>query len=106
MRGIPGCVFMKMIQYESLNSALAELAGSEEYAVRSVFGGDINRAFKLTFQGREIFMKANRKENKAFFASEIAGLEAIRRTETIRVPKTLGWGTDGKYGALSAFGMV
>ena len=57
---ILGCVFMKMIQYESLNSALAELAGSEEYAVRSVFGGDINRAFKLTFQGREIFMKIGR----------------------------------------------
>lgn len=88
-----------MIQYESLSSALAELAGSEEYAVRPVFGGDINRAFRLTVQGREIFMKANRKENEAFFASEIAGLEAIRKTETIRVPETLAWGTDRKYGA-------
>ena len=87
-----------MIQYESLNSALAELVGSEEYSVRPVFGGDINRAFKLTVHGREIFMKANRIENEAFFASEIAGLDAIRRTRTIRVPETLAWGKDRQYG--------
>lgn len=88
-----------MVQFESLRSALAELSGSEEYSVQPVFGGDINRAFRLTANGRNIFMKANRKENEAFFASETAGLDAIRKTETICVPETLGRGTDGRYGA-------
>ena len=88
-----------MVQFESLRSALAELSGSEEYSVQPVFGGDINRTFRLTANGRNIFMKANRKENEAFFASEIAGLDAIRKTKTICVPETLGRGTDGRYGA-------
>ena len=88
-----------MVQFESLRSALAELSGSEEYSVQPVFGGDINRAFRLTANGRNIFMKANRKENEAFFASETAGLDAIRKTETICVPETLGRGTDDRYGA-------
>ena len=88
-----------MVQFESLRSALAELSGSEEYSVQPVFGGDINRAFRLTANGRNIFMKANRKENEAFFASETAGLDAIRKTKTICVPETLGRGTDGRYGA-------
>ena len=88
-----------MVQFESLRSALAELSGSEEYSVQPVFGGDINRAFRLTANGRNIFMKANRKENEAFFASETAGLDAIRKTKTICVPETLGWGTDSRYGA-------
>ena len=88
-----------MVQFESLRSALAELSGSEEYSVQPVFGGDINRAFRLTANGRNIFMKANRKENEAFFASETAGLDAIRKTETICVPETLGRGVDDRYGA-------
>ena len=85
-------------QFESLRSALAELSVSEEYSVQPVFGGDINRAFRLTANGRNIFMKANRRENEAFFSSEITGLNAIRETKTIRVPETLAWGTDSRYG--------
>ena len=88
-----------MEQFESLRDALIELFGSDEYFAAPVFGGDINRAFKLTVNGRNVFMKANWKENEAFFASETAGLDAIRKTETIRVPETLAWGTDGRYGA-------
>ena len=88
-----------MKQYESLDSALADLFGTEVYSVQPVFGGDINRAFRLRVHDQSVFMKANRRENQLFFSAEISGLDAIRRTGTIRVPETLAFGTDRQYGA-------
>ena len=88
-----------MKQYESLGSALADLFETEEYSAQPVFGGDINRAFRLSVQDRSVFMKANHRENQLFFSAEIKGLDAIRRTGTFRVPETLASGTDRQYGA-------
>ena len=88
-----------MKKYESLHAALLDLAGSDEFSAQPVYGGDINRAYKLTLNGRSIFMKANRNENARFFDPEISGLYAIRRTGTIRVPETICSGQDGQYGS-------
>lgn len=88
-----------MKQYESLHSALLDLAGSDEFSALPVYGGDINRAYRLTVDGRSIFMKSNRNENVQFFDPEISGLNAIRRTGTIRVPETICSGKDSQYGS-------
>ena len=80
-----------MKQYESLHSALLDLAGSDEFSALPVYGGDINRAYRLTVDGRSIFMKSNRNENVRFFDPEISGLNAIRRTGTICSGYNLLW---------------
>lgn len=88
-----------MKQYDSLGQALIDLCGTDDFSVHPVYGGDINRSFRVTANGRSLFMKSNRSESPAFFTAEIGGLRAIRRTETIRVPETLASGTDARYGA-------
>ena len=88
-----------MKQYNSIQEAVLDLFGNEITAVQSVSGGDINRAYRLSISGKPVFMKANSKDNLPFFLAEAAGLETIAETNTIRVPKILGVGTDQKYGS-------
>ncbi len=62
---------------------------------RRISGGDINEAFGLSLSnGDTIFMKRNRKENRSFFDTEIAGLLAIHQTAAVGAPEILGIGTD------------
>ena len=66
---------------------------------KRLYGGDINDAWMLTLSGGErVFMKTNRIENARFFTTEERGLEALRATKTVRVPKTLGTGVDRERG--------
>jgi fructosamine-3-kinase len=51
-----------------------------------VSGGDINRAFRLEIGTQRFFVKLNRAERLSMFVAEAAGLDAIRRSCTIRVP--------------------
>lgn len=62
---------------------------------RAVSGGDINQAFVLDLSnGERIFMKANSRANIDFFRAEKEGLQAIRNTETARVPEVLAMGEE------------
>ena len=64
-------------------------------SIHPVSGGDINSAFQLTLvDGTQLFMKRN---HLPFFEIEAEGLEAIRNTNTIRVPKVMEAGNDGEY---------
>ena len=83
--------------YTSLARALVELFGSSVKIVQTdrVSGGDINKAYGLYLNtGDKIFMKANAKENAAFFTAEAAGLNAIKSTGAISTPEILCTGTD------------
>ena len=83
--------------YTSLARALVELFGSSVKIVQTdrVSGGDINKAYGLSLNtGDKIFMKANAKENAAFFTAEAAGLNAIKSTKAISTPEILCTGTD------------
>ena len=83
--------------YTSLASALVSLFGTSVAIARTdrVSGGDINKSYALTLTtGQRIFMKANAKENAAFFTAEAAGLSAIASTNSIGTPKILCTGTD------------
>lgn len=60
-----------------------------------VSGGDINRAYVLDLSDEsKVFVKANRAGNRFFFRAEEEGLDAIRKTETVRVPRVLGRGSN------------
>lgn len=86
-------------RYLSFHSAVRELFDGRIPSASPVSGGDINRAWRLTADGKNVFMKANRKENAPFFEAEVSGLWAIAKTGTIRVPEVLGTGMDDAYGA-------
>ena len=88
---------MEVIRKNSLEEAIAAVFGNDTRIVgkQPVYGGDINRAFRLTLSdGRSVFMKSNAPKNLSFFEAESKGLEALRQTKTIGVPNVLGIGTD------------
>lgn len=60
-----------------------------------LYGGDINRAFKLKLSdGNAVFMKANTIENAAFFSEEEKELKALKQCGAIGVPEVLAHGID------------
>ncbi|CAM2068260.1 Fructosamine kinase family protein [Sulfidibacter corallicola] len=64
--------------------------------VTPVGGGCINQASCLSDQhGTRYFVKTNRESARDMFAVEAAGLEAIQATQTLRVPRVLGFGCHG-----------
>lgn len=87
---------MEVIRKNTLEEAIAAIFGDVRIIGKQpVYGGDINRAFRLTLSdGRAVFMKSNAPKNLSFFEAESKGLEALRQTDAIGVPKVLGFGTD------------
>ena len=86
-----------MEKYNKLEEALESIFGSGTRIVgkRPVYGGDINQAQKLTLSdGQSVFMKSNSPKNLSFFEAEAKGLEALRQTKTIGVPRVIGIGAD------------
>ena len=66
--------------------------------VRSVSGGDINDAYLVAIEdGQKVFLKVNSARNAAFFTAEQAGLEALRKTDAIGVPKAITAGVPGLF---------
>lgn len=78
---------------EKLAAELGFAAGRVE--AKPVTGGDINRAFRLRLQGGIFFVKTNRAELLPMFEAERAGLEAIARSDSIRVPRVFLSGSQG-----------
>ena len=81
----------------SLNGALAALYGESIRILEEqpVYGGDINQSCRLALSdGTAVFMKANALANLPFFEAEANGLEALRRTGAIGVPRALAIGMD------------
>ena len=88
---------MEITHKNTLEEAITAIFGNDMQTVgkQQVYGGDINRTYKLTLSdGRSVFMKSNTLKNLPFFEAEAKGLEALRQTNTIGVPEVLGIGTD------------
>ncbi len=60
---------------------------------RSVGGGSINQAFRISDGDRDYFLKLNQVAQYAMFEAEALGLREMADTKTIRVPKPICWGT-------------
>ncbi len=89
---------MKDTIYQSLDSAVQDLFGNDCVIEqrKSVSGGDINEARALILSdGTVVFMKSNTAGFLSGFEAEAQGLEAIRNTGKIGVPKVLAYGVDG-----------
>ena len=92
---------MEILKINSLDEAITALFGENQRIVskRSVYGGDINESYRLSLSdGTAVFIKCNSPKNLSFFEAEAKGLEALRKTGAIGVPKALGLGTDEKQG--------
>jgi fructosamine-3-kinase len=62
-----------------------------------VGGGCINTAYVLSGDGERFFVKVNSAGKAEMFAAELAGLEELRRSNTVKVPEPLCSGTaDGR----------
>ena len=86
-----------MTIYKTPEEAIAGIFGNDLRIIskNQVYGGDINQSYKLTLSdGSPVFMKSNTPKNLSFFEAEAKGLEALRQTGTIGVPKVLGMGAD------------
>lgn len=67
---------------------------------QSIFGGDINQAYKLSDEKRCYFVKTNDEAQLPLFEAEIIALKEIQQSCTIQVPKALVCGVYGKQSYL------
>jgi fructosamine-3-kinase len=60
---------------------------------RPVGGGSVNQAYVISDDTTAYFVKLNDAARMGMFEAEALGLRAMWKTETIRVPKPICWGT-------------
>jgi fructosamine-3-kinase len=61
----------------------------------SISGGCINQGYAVSDGRLTYFVKLNQASQGEMFAAEMRGLQQMYKTQTIRVPKPLGWGVTG-----------
>jgi len=88
-----------VIDWRLLERKLAEqlqlpLAGAKSTPLA---GGDINLAFRLDCGSQRFFVKLNRADRESMFAAEREGLEALRSSQSVRVPEVYLTGNDGEH---------
>ncbi|RZJ72894.1 fructosamine kinase family protein [Flavobacterium sp.] len=64
--------------------------------VTAIAGGDINRAFRLRTSGANLLLKVNTTEYPKLFETENVSLQRLRQTDTVKVPKVIGFGNREK----------
>lgn len=75
---------------EPLANAVQRALGARVTAARRVSGGSINETFVIELEGRgSAFLKTHAKLAASVFADEASGLEWLRETSTVNVPKVL-----------------
>lgn len=59
-------------------------------SIRSLSGGDISQAYKISTSKYDYFLKVNEDSNAlAMFQTEVYGLQAVAKTNTIKTPSIL-----------------
>jgi len=67
----------------------------------AIRGGWINQTYRISGRdGRQFFVKLNAADKLAMFSAEVAGLNEIATTQTIRVPRPIANGTAGSQSFL------
>ncbi len=79
-----------MVNSVSFHKYLIQLIGREVKQLHSLSGGDINQAFQIEFSsGAPLFLKTNPNVDRDFFQAEADGLDALRKSKTLLVPKCI-----------------
>ncbi|TAG98279.1 MAG: fructosamine kinase family protein [Oscillatoriales cyanobacterium] len=83
--------------WDKISAHISEVTG-DKFAIdnrRSVSGGCINQGYAISSTSRTYFAKINQASQVAMFEAEALGLQQMRETQTIRVPESICWGTEG-----------
>jgi len=62
----------------------------------AVGGGCINQALRVQYGDATWFVKLSAADREGMFAAEARGLQELRSSNTLRVPETLCWGSNGE----------
>lgn len=91
-----------MIDWDSLAAKLAAQLQVPLLEARAtpLTGGNINHSFRLEFGAARFFVKLNRAEWLSMFVAEATGLDAIRRSHTIRVPEVYMTSCEGNHACI------
>jgi fructosamine-3-kinase len=82
--------------WESIQKHITQTTG-QAFTVkthRSVVGGCINQAWRITGADHSFFVKRNDSSKVSMFEAEAFGLLEIEAAQAIRVPHPICWGTD------------
>ena len=83
-----------MMKWQSILDQIEAVAGRpfNGIAAHPLSGGDINTAYRLQSPERSYFVKLNRADLLSMFEAEFAGLQALAKTQTVRVPVPIACG--------------
>src|SRR5690606_20117042 len=79
-----------MARLDWLQKNIQQMGLGKVQTCHMVGGGSINDAWEVVTDQGHFFVKVNQPVDAMYFQNEIDGLEAIRKTNTICVPKVLG----------------
>jgi fructosamine-3-kinase len=92
-----------MTDWETIAAAI-DAATRQPFRIIShtaIGGGCINQAYRICgLDHRQFFIKLNVSASHAMFIAEVAGLNSIAATNTIRVPRPIAHGVAGKQSYL------
>ena len=85
--------------WQAIEQAIGESIGEPFHVLstREVAGGCINDAVCLHGKRYNFFVKLNQPEKLDMFQAEVAGLEAILATSSVRAPRPLAAGSDDSH---------
>jgi len=87
--------------WSAISRLLSEQLGNAEIHQRTELpGGDIHPAWHIRYGEYDVFVKCNQREMLALFTWEADQLELLARSQTVRVPKVYGVGSDRDYSFL------
>jgi fructosamine-3-kinase len=91
--------FQNQTMWTKIDADISQVTGEkfENQNRRSLSGGCINQGYAVSSGDRTYFVKVNQAAQIAMFEAEALGLQEMRQSNTIRVPKPICWGTADNF---------
>ncbi|RWR03491.1 hypothetical protein ED28_00460 [[Pantoea] beijingensis] len=87
--------------WSAISRLLSEQLGNAEIHQRiELAGGEVHSAWHIRYGEHDIFVKCNSRDRLALFTWEADQLALLSRSQTVRVPKVYGVGSDRDYSFL------
>ena len=86
-----------MPDWNTISNHIKEVCGEslDIHSAQPVGGGDINAAYRLKTDSRQVFVKINNASMQDMFKAELEGLIELAKNQSIRVPEPLCYGIAG-----------
>jgi len=91
--------FPNQTMWTKIDADISQVTGEkfENQSRRSLSGGCINQGYAISSGECTYFVKLNQAAQIAMFEAEALGLQEMRQSNTIRVPKPICWGTADNF---------